>query len=70
MCVWIDLVEIDQVDDVNEQVAKAERELLEARATCSLQRKAAEAVLMTDPAVQSIHSTDKTIIERYGRGRP
>ena len=63
-CNWIDPVEIGQVDDVKEQLAKAERELLEARASCSLQRKAVEAVLMTDPAIQSIHSTDKTVIER------
>ena len=64
-CARIDPVEIAQVDDIKEQLAKAERELLEARASCSLQRKAVEAVLMTDPAIQSIHSTDKTVIEKY-----
>jgi hypothetical protein len=61
----LDPPEIGEVDNVNEQVAKAERELLEARASCSLQKKAVEAVLMTAPTVQSIHSEAKTEVERY-----
>lgn len=61
----VDPIEVEDTEDVQEQLEKAERELLEARATYSLQRKAIEAVLMTEPTVQSVHAATKTPIERY-----
>jgi hypothetical protein len=42
---------------VEEQLAIAERELLEARATYTVRKKAIETVLMTDPVLRSVHST-------------
>lgn len=50
---------------MEEQFEKAQRELLEARATYSLQKKAVETVMMTEPTIQSVHSPTKTPIERY-----
>ncbi|KAE8366817.1 centromere protein H (CENP-H)-domain-containing protein [Aspergillus caelatus] len=42
-------------DDAEEQLATAERELLEARATYTVRRKALETVLMTDPTLKAVH---------------
>ncbi|KAE8351733.1 centromere protein H (CENP-H)-domain-containing protein [Aspergillus coremiiformis] len=42
-------------DDAEEQLAIAERELLEARATYTVRRKALGAVLMTDPTLRAVH---------------
>ncbi|KAE8152692.1 centromere protein H (CENP-H)-domain-containing protein [Aspergillus avenaceus] len=42
-------------DNVEEQLAIAERELLEARATYTVRRKAVETVLMTDPTLRAVH---------------
>ncbi|KAF7596461.1 hypothetical protein BBP40_001768 [Aspergillus hancockii] len=42
-------------DDAEEQLAIAERELLEARATYTVRRKAVGAVLMTDPTLRAVH---------------
>ncbi|OJD15771.1 hypothetical protein AJ78_03989 [Emergomyces pasteurianus Ep9510] len=53
-------------DDANieEQLAEAERELLEARSTYSVRRKAIEAVLMTDPSIRSVHAVSDSPAER------
>ncbi|KAJ5239514.1 hypothetical protein N7468_004133 [Penicillium chermesinum] len=42
-------------DNVEEALATAERELLEARATHTVRRKAARMVLMTDPILKAVH---------------
>lgn len=42
-------------EDVEQQIAIAERELLEARATYSVRKKAVETVLMTDPSLKAVH---------------
>ena len=42
-------------DNVEEQLAIAEREFLEARATYTVRRKAARTVLMTDPILKAVH---------------
>ncbi|PGH27426.1 hypothetical protein AJ80_00904 [Polytolypa hystricis UAMH7299] len=52
------------VDDVDKELARAEQDLLEARATYSVRTKAIEAVLMADPSIQSIYSTTSTPISR------
>ncbi|EDN02153.1 predicted protein [Histoplasma mississippiense (nom. inval.)] len=46
----------DDDDDLEAQLEAAERELLEARSTYSVRRKAIETILMTDPSIQSVHS--------------
>lgn len=53
-----------------EELATAERELLEARATYTVRKKAASSVLMTDPILKSVHSKGQTPIERYGQPAP
>lgn len=50
-----DVQEASDDDDVEQQIAIAERELLEARATYSVRKKAVEAVLMTDPSLKAVH---------------
>ncbi|KAJ5539821.1 hypothetical protein N7513_008153 [Penicillium frequentans] len=40
---------------VEEELAFAERELLEARATYTVRRKAARTILMTDPILKAVH---------------
>ncbi|KAI9041269.1 centromere protein H [Aspergillus affinis] len=42
-------------DNVEEQLAIAERELLEARATYTVRRKAVANILMTDPTLKAVH---------------
>ncbi|KAJ5386085.1 hypothetical protein N7509_008626 [Penicillium cosmopolitanum] len=42
-------------DEIEEQLANAERELLEARATYTVRRKAAHTILMTDPILKAVH---------------
>lgn len=42
-------------NEIEEQLATAERELLEARATYTVRRKAAQTVLMTDPILKAVH---------------
>jgi hypothetical protein len=42
-------------DNPDEQLAIAERELLEARATYTVRRKAISTVLMTDPTLKAVH---------------
>ena len=50
---------------VEEELARAEREFLEARATYSVRRKAAETILMTDPILKAVHLKAATPPERY-----
>ena len=52
-------------DNVEEELARAEREFLEARATYSVRRKAAETILMTDPILKAVHLKAATPPERY-----
>ncbi|ODH53538.1 hypothetical protein GX48_00371 [Paracoccidioides brasiliensis] len=54
----------DADDDIEERLAQAERELLEARSTYSVRRKAIETVLMTDPSIQSVHAASNFPAER------
>ncbi|KAF9889060.1 hypothetical protein FE257_008037 [Aspergillus nanangensis] len=42
-------------EDADEQLATAERELLESRATYTAKRKAINTVLMTDPTLRAVH---------------
>ncbi|KAK1145617.1 hypothetical protein N8T08_004176 [Aspergillus melleus] len=42
-------------DNAEEQLAIAERELLEARATYTVRRKAVATILMTDPTLKAVH---------------
>ncbi|PWY92389.1 hypothetical protein BO70DRAFT_391799 [Aspergillus heteromorphus CBS 117.55] len=51
-------------DDAEEQLAIAERELLEARATYTVRRKAVGTVLMTDPVLKAVHLKATTPAER------
>ena len=48
------------LEDVEEQLPIAERELLEARATYTVRQKVIETVLTTDPMLKSVHSTSST----------
>jgi hypothetical protein len=55
---WRSPLELDEPlgdDDVDEQLRVAERELLQARATYTVRRKAIEAVLMSDPTLKAVH---------------
>ncbi|KAL2000365.1 hypothetical protein VTN02DRAFT_3215 [Thermoascus thermophilus] len=51
-------------DDIEEQLAVAERELLEARATYTVRRKAVESVLMADPCLKAVHRKAASPAER------
>ncbi|RAK72748.1 centromere protein H [Aspergillus fijiensis CBS 313.89] len=51
-------------DNAEEELAKAERELLEARATYTVRRKAVGTVIMTDPALKAVHLKATTPAER------
>ncbi|KAK2733212.1 hypothetical protein FQN57_002257 [Myotisia sp. PD_48] len=55
---------VDVHDDIDAQLVQAERELLETRATVSVQRKIIEATLMSEPTIQAIHSTPSSPLER------
>ncbi|PYI10130.1 hypothetical protein BO78DRAFT_306542 [Aspergillus sclerotiicarbonarius CBS 121057] len=52
-------------DNADEQLAVAERELLEARATYTVRRKAVGTVLMTDPVLKAVHLKATTPAEQY-----
>lgn len=52
-------------EDAEEQLPVAERELLEARATFTVRRKATESILMTDPILKAVHSKAASPAERY-----
>ncbi|KAH8692630.1 centromere protein H (CENP-H)-domain-containing protein [Talaromyces proteolyticus] len=51
-------------ENVDEQLRVAERELLEARATYTVRRRAIESVLMTDPILKAVHLRASTPAER------
>ncbi|GIJ87773.1 hypothetical protein Asppvi_006686 [Aspergillus pseudoviridinutans] len=51
-------------DNPDEQLAIAERELLEARATYTVKRKAISTVLMTDPTLKAVHLKATSPAER------
>ncbi|RHZ66887.1 centromere protein H [Aspergillus thermomutatus] len=51
-------------DNPDEQLAMAERELLEARATYTVRRKAISTVLMTDPTLKAVHLKAASPAER------
>lgn len=51
-------------EDVEEQLPVAERELLEARATFTVRRKATESILMTDPILKTVHLKAASPAER------
>ncbi|KUL91916.1 hypothetical protein ZTR_01201 [Talaromyces verruculosus] len=51
-------------EDAEEQLPVAERELLEARATFTVRRKATESILMTDPILKAVHSKAASPAER------
>lgn len=52
-------------EDAEEQLAIAERELLEARSTYTVRRKAVRTILMTDPIIKAVHLKAATPAERY-----
>ena len=51
--------------DPEEQLAIAERELLEARSTYTVRRKAIRTILMTEPILKAVHLKAATPAERY-----
>ncbi|KAL1991334.1 hypothetical protein VTN49DRAFT_5326 [Thermomyces lanuginosus] len=51
-------------DDVEDQLRVAEQELLEARASYTIRRRAIETVLMTDPVLKAVHLKATTPAER------
>lgn len=51
--------------DAEEQLAIAERELLEARSTYTVRRKAIRTILMTEPILKAVHLKAATPAERY-----
>ncbi|GES58527.1 centromere protein H (CENP-H)-domain-containing protein [Aspergillus terreus] len=51
-------------DDAAEQLAVAERELLEARATYTARKKAMRTVLMTEPTLKAVHLKATTPVEQ------
>ncbi|EAW09734.1 centromere protein H [Aspergillus clavatus NRRL 1] len=51
-------------DNPDEQLAVAERELLEARATYTVKKKAVGTVLMTDPTLKAVHLRATSPAER------
>ncbi|EED19421.1 conserved hypothetical protein [Talaromyces stipitatus ATCC 10500] len=51
-------------EDAEEQLSVAERELLEARATFTVRRKATESILITDPVLKAVHMKAATPAER------
>ncbi|KAJ5648205.1 hypothetical protein N7490_004577 [Penicillium lividum] len=51
-------------DNVEEELAIAEREFLEARATYSVRRKAARTILMTDPILKAVHLKATNPVEK------
>ncbi|KAJ5827127.1 Centromere protein Cenp-H [Penicillium robsamsonii] len=50
--------------DPEEQLAVAERELLEARSTYTVKRKAVRTILMTEPIIKAVHLKAATPAER------
>lgn len=52
-------------DDAEEQLAMAEREFMEARATYTVRRKATRTILMTDPILKAVHLKATTPPERF-----
>jgi hypothetical protein len=52
-------------EDAEAQLAIAERELLEARSTYTVRRKAVQTILMTDPILKAVHLKATTPAERY-----
>lgn len=56
--------------NAEEQLAIAERELLEARSTYTVRRKAVRTILMTDPILKAVHLKAATPAERYGPNFP
>jgi hypothetical protein len=52
-------------ENAEEQLLVAERELLEARATFTVRRKATESILMTDPILKAVHMKAASPAERY-----
>ncbi|KAJ5103675.1 hypothetical protein N7532_004204 [Penicillium argentinense] len=51
-------------DELDKELAIAEREFLEARATYTVRRKAARTILMTDPILKAVHLKATTPPER------
>ncbi|KAJ5293867.1 hypothetical protein N7508_008688 [Penicillium antarcticum] len=51
-------------ENAEEQLAIAERELLEARSTYTVRRKAVHTILMTDPILKAVHLKATTPAER------
>ena len=56
--------DIQNNHDASEQLAIAERELLEARATYTVKKKAIMTTLMTDPVLKAVHLKAITPIDR------
>lgn len=52
-------------EDAQEQLAIAERELLEARSTYTVRRKTVHTILMTEPILKSVYLKAATPAERY-----
>jgi hypothetical protein len=52
-------------ENAEEQLAIAERELLEARSTYTVRRKAVHTILMTDPILKAVHLKATTPAEKY-----
>jgi len=68
MLIYVSHIETENVsgENVEEQLAIAEQELLEARATYTVRRKAVATVLMTEPSLKAVHLKATSPAERYG----
>lgn len=67
MLIYVFRIESENVsgENVDEQIAIAEQELLEARATYTVRRKAVGTVLMTEPSLKAVHMKATSPAERY-----
>lgn len=67
MLIYVCRIESENVsgENVEEQLAIAEQELLEARATFTVRRKAVGTVLMTEPSLKAVHLKATSPAERY-----
>lgn len=67
MLIYVFRIESENVsgENVDEQLAIAEQELLEARATYTVRRKAVGTALMTEPSLKAVHLKATSPAERY-----
>jgi hypothetical protein len=60
----LDIPTTTTTENIEDEVAKAEKELLELRATYTTRERAIETVLITDPILKAVHLKAATPAER------